>query len=232
MTRDHDILLTGATGFLGKVVLHELVRRREALGVNKIRLLLRTNGSGNAAGRFTADIASSPCFANFAPGWHNDIEMISCDLGQPNAGIESQDRAAIATGVTHIINCAASVQFDLPLRNAATANIATALEMLGLAKECQRLESLVSVSTAYVTPHQSDEQPIVEELAPLPAPAAELYERIMRGGLPGRQRRGGDEDGQRSGKIRPRAERSSVLAAGLFLPGADCLAARGFERSR
>ncbi|MDH5241875.1 MAG: SDR family oxidoreductase, partial [Gammaproteobacteria bacterium] len=43
MTRGHDILLTGATGFLGKVVLHELIRRRESLGVNKIHLLLRTN---------------------------------------------------------------------------------------------------------------------------------------------------------------------------------------------
>ena len=181
MTRGHDILLTGATGFLGKVVLHELIRRRESLGVNKIRLLLRTNGSGNAADRFTSDIASSPCFTNFAPGWHDDVEAISCDLSQPGAGIGAQERAAIATGVTHIINCAASVQFDLPLKNAATANIATALEMLDLARECQKLESLVSVSTAYVTPHRSDEQPVVEELAPLPAPAAELYERIMRG---------------------------------------------------
>ncbi|MDH5622323.1 MAG: SDR family oxidoreductase, partial [Gammaproteobacteria bacterium] len=179
--RDHDILLTGATGFLGKVVLHELIRRRESLGVKKVRLLLRANGSANVASRFAADIASSPCFANFEPGWHDDVEIISCDLAQPGAGIASQERAAIATGVTHIINCAASVQFDLPLQNAATANVATALEMLDLAKECEQLESLVSVSTAYVTPHRRDDLPIVEELAPLPAPAAELYERIMRG---------------------------------------------------
>lgn len=181
MKQERDILLTGATGFLGKVVLHELLRRRESLGVRKIRVLLRTNGSGDAESRFTADIARSPCFAGFPADWTDSVEAVGCDLSLPGAGIAPEARAAIAASVTHVINCAASVQFDLPIQHAASANISTALEMLDLAKECRRLESLVSVSTAYVTPHRGDKRPVTEELAPLPAPAAELYDGIMRG---------------------------------------------------
>jgi uncharacterized protein YbjT (DUF2867 family) len=31
------VLLTGATGFVGKVVLYELLRRREELGIERVR---------------------------------------------------------------------------------------------------------------------------------------------------------------------------------------------------
>lgn len=176
-----EFLLTGATGFLGKVVLHELLRRREALGVERVHVLIRTNGSGTAESRFDTDIAASPCFADLAPNWRDSIEVVSCDLSLPGAGLESGKREFLAKRVTHAINCAASVQFDLPIRDAATANVSTALEILDLAKSCHRLESLVSVSTAYVTPHASDAGTVSEELAPLPWRAADMYDAIMCG---------------------------------------------------
>jgi len=176
-----EFLLTGATGFLGKVVLHELLRRREALGVERVHVLIRTNGSGSVESRFEKDVAASPCFEAFEPGWRDYVDVVACDLSLPGAGIDSGERKTLAGRVTHVINCAASVQFDLPLKDAAAANISTALEMLELAKSCRQLESLVSVSTAYVTPHSSDGATVVEELAPLPWLAADAYDAIIRG---------------------------------------------------
>jgi len=176
-----DILLTGATGFLGKVVLHELLQRRESLGVGKIRVLLRTSGSVTAEKRFESDIASSRCFDDVDPNWRDYVEAVACELSQPGAGIEKAKRESLTESVTHIINCAASVQFDLPIQNAATANVATALEILDFAQSCPKLESFVNVSTAYVTPHPRDGREVLEELAPLPHDAGELYEAIMRG---------------------------------------------------
>ena len=38
---DAQVLLTGATGFLGKVVLHDLLRDRERLGIDCVHLLIR-----------------------------------------------------------------------------------------------------------------------------------------------------------------------------------------------
>lgn len=176
-----EILLTGATGFLGKVVLHELIRRRESLGVDRVQVLIRNNGSGTVESRFDTDIAASPCFAELPPDWRDSIKVVACNLSQSGAGLASAERESITENVNHVINCAASVQFDLPLRDAATANVSTALEVLELAKDCRKLESLVSVSTAYVTPHASDGGTVLEELAPLPRRAAELYTEIMRG---------------------------------------------------
>ncbi len=37
-----ELLLTGATGFLGKVVLHELMQRSEELGIARVHLLIRS----------------------------------------------------------------------------------------------------------------------------------------------------------------------------------------------
>lgn len=176
-----DILLTGATGFLGKVVLHELLRRREELGVGKVRVLLRTSGSTTPEKRFETDVASSPCFDDLDPDWRDMVDPVACELSQPGAGIEPAKREELAQTVTHIINCAASVQFDLPIQQAANANIATALEILAFAKSCPNLESLVNVSTAYVTPHPKDGSDVLEVLAPLPQDAGKLYEAIRQG---------------------------------------------------
>lgn len=176
-----DVLLTGATGFLGKVVLHELARRREELGVDSVRVLVRTNGSGSAEDRFATDIASSPCFTGLDPSWQDFVDPVACELSEPGAGIEPGKRASLQDNVTHVINCAASVQFDLPIRQAAQSNVTTALEMLDFARGCRKLDRLISVSTAYVTPHGTDDEPVLEQLAPLPADATELYEGILRG---------------------------------------------------
>jgi len=176
-----EVLLTGATGFLGKVVLHELLRRREELGVERMHVLVRTNGSGSVENRFDRDIAASPCFAALSPGWRDHVEVVACDLSLANAGIAPEQRETLTGRVTHVINCAASVQFDLPLQDAATANVSTALQVLELAKDCRQLESLVNVSTAYVTPHSSDARAVTEELVPLPWPAADAYDAIVRG---------------------------------------------------
>lgn len=180
-TGGFDVLLTGATGFLGKVVLHDLMCNRASLGIEKVRVLLRTSGSTTAEKRFEADIAASPCFGDLDPDWRNYVDPVACELSQPGAGIEPGKCEALTASVTHIINCAASVQFDLPIQQAANANVATALEILDFAQSCPRLESLVNVSTAYVTPHPKGGGEVPEELAALPRDAADLYEAIKRG---------------------------------------------------
>ena len=50
------ILLTGATGFLGKVVLEELLRRREELGAEEIHCLIRPRRTQTAEKRFQKEI--------------------------------------------------------------------------------------------------------------------------------------------------------------------------------
>lgn len=63
------ILLTGVTGFLGKVVLEELFRRRKEFAFSKIILLTRPKRGHDAQTRFLEDVANSGCFSLLPTGW-------------------------------------------------------------------------------------------------------------------------------------------------------------------
>ena len=170
-------LLTGVTGFLGKVMLEELMRRRDELRVERVLVLIRAKGGTAAHERFHKDVASAACFAALPTDWTRHVTVLDGDLSAPDLALSAPDRAALA-GVTHIVHSAASVSFDLPVADAARANIHTSLHLLDAARACPALERFVYVSTAYVTPHPGARVPITESLVPLPAPAAQLLARI------------------------------------------------------
>jgi nucleoside-diphosphate-sugar epimerase len=175
-----QVLLTGATGFLGKVVLHDLLARRSELGIDCVHLLIRPQRR-SADERFEQEIASSPCLQALPEGWRHCVRVVPGDLVEAGGMLAAKDE--LSGRLTHIVHCAASVDFDLPLQAALASNTTSALRMLELAQGCSRLISMVSVSTAYVTPHRVHQGRIEEVLAPLPRPAAELYDAILAGGV-------------------------------------------------
>jgi thioester reductase-like protein len=184
-TRGHVVLLTGATGFVGKLVLEELMRRREELGVARVLALVRASHPEHAALRLRAEVVSSACFAAHAPGWERRVEALAGELTQPALGLAAGVRERIAAETTHVIHCAASVEFDRPLAEATALNTTGALAALELARACRRLSSFLSVSTAYVTPHPRPLHGgvlcVAERLAALPRDAADLYADVLAG---------------------------------------------------
>ncbi|RVX68800.1 hypothetical protein B0A52_07686 [Exophiala mesophila] len=167
------VLLTGGTGFLGKVILQELVRRRQ-LGdfpPHKITLLIRDSKKLDSKSRF-AKLTQSRCFSKLESGWSDSIDFINGELKSKGCGLNPDVYAESCQKVTHIIHCAASVDFNLPLADAAASNIDTCLNILEFAENCPNLQKIVLVSTAYVTPHRPGK--VQEQLAALPAPAEEL----------------------------------------------------------
>ncbi len=181
--QSREVLLTGATGFLGKVVLEKLLRRREELGIARIHVVVRPKRDQSAEERFHTKLLASPCFSDLPCGWQRAVSAVAAELRHPNCGMEREVREDLAPRVTHIIHCAASVDFDLPLEEAAAANIASSLNLLDFAKTCPRLASMVAVSTAYVTPFRPDGSPIEEKLVDLPLPAETIYAEISRGNV-------------------------------------------------
>lgn len=181
------VLLTGVTGFVGKVVLADVLRRKDELGLTGVTLLARgkKNRDGTIqtpASRFKEKVAPSQIFADLPEDWLSLITVVAGDLEKEQCGVSDEDFAAICARTTHVIHCAASVEFDLPIKDAATANITSALGVLELARSCPNLVGMVDTSTAYVTPHR--EGPIKEVLAHLPRPAQELYEMMLTGARP------------------------------------------------
>ncbi len=175
------LLLTGATGFVGKVVLAELVRRREELGLEKVYVLVRGKKDRTAEQRFEKEVVQSPAFQLLDDQWPAFCQVVHGELTRENCDLSRNDQKLLTTRVTHIIHCAASVDFDLPVAEAASSNITAALHVLALAQRCLRLKHMVSVSTAYVTPWRENQGPVLEQLVALPISPAETYQAILDG---------------------------------------------------
>ncbi len=88
------------------------------------------------------------------------IKPIAGDLIIDKLGLSPEDRAELVRELDIIINCAASVNFDDPLLDAIQINYFGCMRILELALECQKLETLTHVSTAYVN---SNRKGFIEE---------------------------------------------------------------------
>ena len=78
-------------------------------------------GSLSAHERFRREVAASDCFAKLAAGWSDLVEVIEGDLEQPGLGLAVGLSDSIGTRVTHVVHAAASIEFDLPIADAARA---------------------------------------------------------------------------------------------------------------
>jgi fatty acyl-CoA reductase len=172
-----QVLLTGATGFLGKVVLAELLRRMpDAV----IWTLVRPNAQRIARERHIRAIRMSPAFADLPRRVWDRVRPLRGDLAVSDLGISPAMTRLLQQRLTHIVHCAASVDFDQPIAAAALSNIAGCLHTLDLARSCARPPVMVSVSTAYVGPHPPEGR-LREALVPLPGDPAATYEAILDG---------------------------------------------------
>lgn len=138
-----DIFLTGATGFLGTAVLARLVRDTD----RRVVVLVRARDDVVAAERVRSALAPVVGEDAVASG---RVIALAGDLEQAGLGLGARRRDALAMSVTHVVHCAASVSFALPLERAREINVDGARRVLELASACRGLERLTHVSTAYV----------------------------------------------------------------------------------
>ena len=75
-------------------------------------------------------------------------------------GLSEEDFKELTENLHVMINCAASVDFNAPLKDAIDINVFGTLRMFDLAQKVKRLESFLHVSTAYVN---ADKPGFVEE---------------------------------------------------------------------
>ena len=143
---NRGILLTGATGFLGREILGRLLERGDA----RIFALVRARGQAQAEARLRETISSLPGRIDPDSG---SVTAVPADLCTPNLGLSESQRERLASRVTHVIHAAASVSFELGLRESRTINVdgtRRVLDLAGLAALRGGLDCFTHISTAYV----------------------------------------------------------------------------------
>lgn len=175
--RDHlrgkTILITGATGFLGKVIVERLLRTAPELA--RIHLLIRETRQ-LAAVRLETEVVPAGVFASLAndygDGWlpfvSGKVVAVAGDISLPKLGLSDRDFDLLTTQVDIVINSAASVAFDAALDDALLHNTRSTQYVAEFARAC-RASTLLHISTAYAAGRRNGL--IIE--APLPDVAAE-----------------------------------------------------------
>lgn len=151
---EQSVLITGATGFLGKVLVEKLLR--DCPNVKKIYILLRAKKGDSLEKRFE-NFKNLIVFKDLKkndPSVMNKIFAINGDFMEVNSGISASDFELLTKNINYIMHCAASVKFDEPLKIAVQMNTISTRNMLHLAEKCEHLKAFVHVSTAFSNTNQ------------------------------------------------------------------------------
>ena len=138
MKSDELILVTGATGFLGKQVVRELIARESHA---RLALLIRPRPGQTAAQRAESIVEEQDA---------GRVKAYAGDVGEENCGLDAATWNQLSAETTRVIHCAATVRFDHSLEEARQINVEGARRMLDFAESARGLKNFAYVGTAYV----------------------------------------------------------------------------------
>ncbi|XP_035280987.1 fatty acyl-CoA reductase 1 isoform X1 [Anguilla anguilla] len=144
-----SVLITGATGFMGKVLVEKLLRC--CPGVQALYILVRPKAGQTMQERVTS-MMKCKLFDRVReddPEFHRKIVAISSELIQPGLAISPEDAEKLCSCVNVVFHCAATIRFDEPLKLALQLNVIATQQLLSLAQKMQHLEAFIHISTAY-----------------------------------------------------------------------------------
>ncbi|MBC7794984.1 MAG: SDR family oxidoreductase, partial [Clostridia bacterium] len=179
------ILLSGTTGFLGKVVLSLLLTKFPSVG--HIYVLIRPGPSDRAKDRFGKKVMASPAMRPVVEAHPNDLaEFIASkvtpvdgNIVKPDCGLSAETLAQFREkGLDLILNSAGLVDFDPSVDAALSINAVGTQNVVKLAKELNA--ALVHVSTCFVAGQRSgqilEDEPVLGRLPDAEDPRASDFD--------------------------------------------------------
>ncbi|CAG4949077.1 unnamed protein product [Parnassius apollo] len=154
-----SVFITGATGFMGKVLIEKLLRCCPE--INKIYLLMRAKKGQGTKERFE-DFINCRVFdklQDLSPKVFDKLQLVPGDILQEDLGISIQNWDELQRECQIIFHCAACVRFDMFIRDAINLNTVATMKVLKLAEGMKKLEAFIHVSTSYCR----CELPLLEE---------------------------------------------------------------------
>jgi alcohol-forming fatty acyl-CoA reductase len=143
------VFITGATGFIGKVLIEKLLR--SCPNVKLVYVLVRAK-KGKSPRERLDELFGCELFDKLRQLSLNNFDKIIAingDVMEPNLGISLEDEETLIKNVNIIIHSAATVRFDEPLKIAFQMNVDGVRKIISLAKKIKNLNVFVHVSTAF-----------------------------------------------------------------------------------
>ena len=125
------IVVTGASGFVGANLVLRLLQDHPGA---RLSLLLREQRGRKAADRVAAMLERMGVEA----ADRGRVEGIAADVSHERCGIAEPVYDALAANTTHVVHCAATVQFDEDLAAARQVNVEGTRHVLALAQSRAR----------------------------------------------------------------------------------------------
>ena len=141
-----SIFITGATGFMGKVLVEKLLRSCNE--VKCIYVLLRPKKGLDVKSRLREllDVKIFDKIRDCSPSSLNKVLAIEGDITLPGLGISDADLKALVRDVSIVFHSAATVKFDEPLKTSIDFNVLGTRRVIEL---CHKLPKIVVTITKF-----------------------------------------------------------------------------------
>ncbi|XP_054886797.1 fatty acyl-CoA reductase 1 isoform X3 [Poeciliopsis prolifica] len=170
-----NVLISGATGFMGKVLLEKLLR--SCPEVKTVYVMVRSKAGQSPQAR-VADMINCKLFERLQaeqPDFAEKITAVNSDLTVLDLDLSKEDQSILAENINIVFHCAATIRFNEPLKDAVQLNVLATQKMLALAHKMKHLEIFIHVSTAYA---HCDREVIEEVVYPPPVNYRKLLDTL------------------------------------------------------
>ncbi|CAO1382963.1 unnamed protein product [Diamesa tonsa] len=144
-----SVFITGASGFMGKVLLEKLLY--SCPGLKKIYILMRAK-RGKSGEQRVEEFSSLPLFNRLnqeMPEVLKKIVPVFGELSQPELGLSVEDLKQVLSETNIVFHMAATVNFEASLKRAVELNILGTQKVIDMCKKMPKLVSVLHLSTAF-----------------------------------------------------------------------------------
>ncbi|CAH0406878.1 unnamed protein product [Chilo suppressalis] len=155
-----SVFITGATGFLGTVLLEKLMFTC-AHNIKNIYILIKPT-DGQSIDEKMSKFFDSRAFERLRehnPNFRSKIIPLTGDITKKSIGLSENDIFILRKEVSVVFHSAADTSFQLSLSEAIIINTKATEELLKICKDMHQLKAFVYVSTAY----SNCNRPIIDE---------------------------------------------------------------------
>lgn len=140
------ILISGATGFLGHILLEKTLR---TLQPRKVYLLIRKKKGLDAQQRLREMMRGVVFDRVRSLSSVAKVEAVEVDSSRPDLALDAETRRQLEEEVEIVFQLAASVSFNESLETALRENVQNNLHLYELVKSMENLQAAMQVSTIY-----------------------------------------------------------------------------------